>query len=159
MRQKIKSQKSLEKILARSRKRGKRIVFTNGCFDLIHPGHIRYLRRAKEAGDVLVIGLNSDASVRKLKGRGRPLMPQQKRAEVVASLESVDYVTVFSEPTPLKLIEKVRPHVLAKGGDWKRNAIVGKDFVESHGGRVRRIPYVKGYSTSQLIRRICQRFR
>lgn len=133
-------------------------MFTNGCFDILHPGHAYYLKRAKALGDILVIGLNSDTSVRKLKGKGRPITPQNKRAKLLASLEFVDFVTVFNEPTPLKLIEKVKPHVLVKGADWKKKDVVGKAFVESYGGKVRRVPYLKGYSTSALIKDISRKF-
>jgi rfaE bifunctional protein nucleotidyltransferase chain/domain len=136
------------------RRRGKRIVFTNGCFDLIHPGHVRYLRAARKLGDVLVVGLNSDASVRRLKGPGRPLVPQADRAEVLAALEMVDYVTVFSEDTPQRVITQVQPDVLVKGGDWTRDRIVGADIVRACGGTVRALRFARGYSTSGLLKRI-----
>ena len=129
MHRKIKNQKSLKKTLARFRKKGKRIVFTNCCFDFLHPGHIGYLKKSKNCGDLLVIGLNSDTSVRRLKGNGRPLTPQQKRAELLASLEFVDFVVIFNELTPIKLIRELEPHILIKGGDWRKKDIVGKDFV------------------------------
>lgn len=158
MHRKIRSQASLKKILELHRKKGKRIVFTNGCFDLLHPGHISYLRKAKRYGDLLILGLNSDTSVRRLKGKGRPLISQQKRAELLASLEFIDFITIFNDLTPIRLIKMFRPHVLIKGGDWQKENIVGKDFVESYGGKVRRIPYVKGYSTAGLIKNICRKF-
>jgi D-beta-D-heptose 7-phosphate kinase/D-beta-D-heptose 1-phosphate adenosyltransferase len=136
--------------LRRRQRRGERVVFTNGCFDLIHPGHIRYLRAAGRLGDVLVVALNSDASVRRLKGAGRPLVPVAARCEVVAALEMVDYVTVFGTDTPYDLIRLLRPDVLAKGGDWPIDRIVGADLVLARGGKVRSLPFAKGYSTSNL---------
>ncbi|HER07386.1 MAG TPA: D-glycero-beta-D-manno-heptose 1-phosphate adenylyltransferase [Bacteroides sp.] len=131
-----------------------RIVFTNGCFDLIHRGHVYYLSKAGEMGDVLVVGLNSDDSVRRLKGTGRPLNPQQARAEVLASLAFVDYVIVFHEDTPLNLILKVRPHVLVKGGDYSAGDVVGYREVISWNGRVEIVPLLEGYSTSSMIARL-----
>ena len=136
------------------RRRGRTVVFTNGCFDLLHYGHVRYLEAAKRKGDVLIVGLNTDASVRRLKGRGRPVTPQKERAAVLAALACVDYVTLFNEDTPLRLIRAVRPDVLVKGGDWKRSRIVGASDVASYGGRVLRIPLVKGRSTTGLLKRL-----
>jgi len=131
------------------------IVSTNGCFDLLHAGHVDYLERLKERTDVLIVGINSDASVRRLnKGPGRPLLPANERARLVAALRPVDYVTIFSEPTPLKVIRTIRPDFLAKGGDWKKEKIVGRDVVESSGGKVLVLPFVKGHSTTRLIQRI-----
>src|SRR5262245_42188042 len=117
------------------RRAGKRVVFTNGCFDLIHPGHVRYLRQARQLGDSLVVGLNSDGSVRALKGEGRPVLNQEERAEVLAALEIIDYVTVFDEDTPKELIAALLPDVLVKGGDWPVESIVGREEVEASGGR------------------------
>jgi rfaE bifunctional protein nucleotidyltransferase chain/domain len=154
MDRKIVGQTKLAAILARMRAKGKRVVFTNGCFDIIHVGHVKYLDRAKGLGDILVIGLNSDRSVRKLKGRSRPVNSEKDRAEVLSALKSVDYVTIFGEDTPEKLIMKLRPDVLVKGGDWKVKDIVGGDFVKSLGGKVASIPFVKGRSTSSLIAKI-----
>jgi D-beta-D-heptose 7-phosphate kinase/D-beta-D-heptose 1-phosphate adenosyltransferase len=128
---------------------GKKIVFTNGCFDLLHVGHVRYLSKAKKLGDVLVIGLNSDRSVSRIKP-GRPLTPEKQRAEVLSALSSVDYVTIFNEDTPLKLIKKVKPDILVKGADWAKEDIVGNDIVKE----VRTIPFVKGISTSKIIEKI-----
>ncbi len=154
---------SLEKILLRDqliiRRRewkdnGRRVVFTNGCFDLLHPGHIRLLEQARALGDVLVVGLNSDRSVRELKGPGRPLVPARERAEVLAALEAVEAVVIFEEPTPRELVAALRPDVLVKGGDWGPEEIVGREEVEAAGGRVERIPLVEGYSTSALIAKI-----
>ena len=136
----------------------KTVVFTNGCFDLLHPGHICLLEQARALGDVLVVAINSDASVRGLKGPGRPLVPQAERAEVLAALEAVDCVTVFDEPTPREIIREVLPDVLIKGGDWGENEIVGRAEVEAAGGRVERIPIVEGYSTTALIERVVKNF-
>jgi len=151
---KIRSIQRLKPILARWHRRGKRIVFTNGCFDLLHIGHLRYLQRARRFGDLLVVAINSDASVRKIKGLPRPLLPQAERAEVLAALSCVDYVTIFHQPDPLATVKALRPDVLIKGSDWGPNRIIGRDFVEGHGGRVRRVPLVKGESTSRLIKKI-----
>ena len=133
---------------------GRRIVFTNGCFDILHPGHIRYLQEARSLGDALVIGVNSDRSVRELKGPQRPILSALERCLVLSGLESVSYVTVFDEPTPLALIQSVLPHVLVKGGDWALEAIVGREFVEARGGRVERIRVREGWSTTRIIERI-----
>lgn len=130
-----------------------RIVFTNGCFDLLHRGHVYYLSRARELGDLLVVGLNSDASVSKLKGPGRPVNDQQARAEVLGALAFVDHVILFSEETPLELIRVVRPHLLVKGGDYNPEEIVGFREVTAWGGQVRTIPLMEGYSTSSIIRK------
>ena len=151
---KILSQSALKRRLAGLRRSGKRIVFTNGCFDLIHPGHICYLRAAKRLGDVLVVALNSDDSVRRLKGRGRPLVPGRDRCEVVAALEMVDYVTTFDDDTPYALIKDLQPDVLVKGGDWQPDEIVGADVVRARRGIVRSLPYARGYSTTALVRRV-----
>jgi D-beta-D-heptose 7-phosphate kinase/D-beta-D-heptose 1-phosphate adenosyltransferase len=149
----------LIRIRKKARKENKRVVFTNGCFDLLHRGHIEYLKKAKNLGDVLVIGLNSDYSVRRIKGKGRPLQDQKDRAEILTSLYFVDYVCIFKELTPLKLISKLVPDVLVKGGDWEINDIVGKEIVESHSGKVLNIKIVKGKSTQQIIQTIISRFR
>ncbi|HUK55259.1 MAG TPA: D-glycero-beta-D-manno-heptose 1-phosphate adenylyltransferase [Nitrospiria bacterium] len=151
---KVKTVPQLRSILARLRRRGERIVITNGCFDLLHVGHLRYLRRARRYGDRLVVAINSDRSVRKIKGPRRPLLPQAERAELLAALSCVDYVTIFDEPDPLKIITALRPDVLIKGSDWGQNKIIGRDVVERRGGRVRRVPLVKGVSTSRLIEKI-----
>jgi len=154
---------SAEKILSRDaliirrhqwKDNRRRVVFTNGCFDLLHPGHIRLLEQARALGDVLVVGLNSDGSMQRLKGPGRPLVPERERAEVMAALEAVEAVTVFDEPTPRELVAALVPDILVKGGDWGENEIVGRAEVEAAGGRVVRIPLLEGYSTSQLIAKI-----
>ncbi len=142
------------------KRQGKRVVFTNGCFDLLHPGHTRYLAEARKLGDVLLVALNSDQSVRELKGHGRPILPENERAEILAALESVDYVTIFDDPTPRAVISRLLPNILVKGGDWGPTEIVGREEVEAAGGKVVLIPAVPGYSTSQIIeaaRKIAQR--
>ncbi|MCX7823048.1 MAG: D-glycero-beta-D-manno-heptose 1-phosphate adenylyltransferase [Syntrophobacterales bacterium] len=131
-----------------------KIVFTNGCFDILHLGHLRYLEEAKGMGDILVVAINSDSSVREIKGSLRPIIPELARAELVAGLHCVDVVTIFSDPTPFRLISRIKPDVLVKGGDWALSAIVGRDFVESYGGRVVTVPLTKGFSTSYIIERI-----
>ena len=140
-------------LFAKLRAEGRRIVFTNGCFDILHAGHAQYLRRAAALGDVLVVGLNSDASVRRLKGEGRPVQRQRDRAYLLASLACVSFVVVFPEDTPAKLIEAVVPHVLVKGADWKGKEIVGGAFVRSHGGAVKTIRFLPGRSTTSIIAR------
>jgi D-beta-D-heptose 7-phosphate kinase/D-beta-D-heptose 1-phosphate adenosyltransferase len=136
------------------RRLGQRVVFTNGCFDVLHAGHVQYLHDARAQGDVLIVGLNSDASVRALKGSGRPLNPAGDRALVLAGLQAVDYVTVFDEATPRQLIEALRPDVLVKGADYRKHEVVGSDLVESYGGRVYLAPLREGYSTTGLLRRL-----
>ena len=137
------------------RKRNRRsVVFTNGCFDLLHPGHVRCLEQARALGDVLVVAINSDVGVHRLKGAGRPILPQGERAEILAALACVDYVTIFDEPTPHEIIARVLPDVLVKGGDWGMDEIVGRAEVEAAGGRVISISLEPGYSTSEIIERI-----
>jgi len=138
----------------REKRNGRRIVFTNGCFDLLHPGHIRSLELARQLGDALVVGLNSDASIRQLKGQGRPVLPEGERAEILAALESVDAVVIFDDPTPREVIARLLPDVLVKGGDWPGDQIVGRQEVEAAGGRVVSIPVVPGYSTSAMLEKI-----
>ncbi len=144
----------LLKIISLPEERRQRIVFTNGCFDILHAGHVLYLEKAKELGDILVIGLNSDDSVRRLKGEKRPLNNQQDRAIVLAGLSSVDYVIVFNEDTPYNLIKAVRPDILTKGGDWAKEDIVGSDIVLTDGGEVISLPYWQGLSSTNIINRI-----
>ena len=136
------------------KQKNKKIVFTNGCFDILHAGHVSYLSKAKSLGDILVIGLNSDSSVKKIKGKSRPVVSQKNRALLLAALEVVDFVVVFNEPTPAKLIKAVKPDILVKGGDWKKEEIVGAEFVESYGGKVKSLAYIKGLSTRGLIAKI-----
>jgi rfaE bifunctional protein nucleotidyltransferase chain/domain len=155
---KILSKDRLKKTIVEYKKEGKKIVFTNGCFDILHAGHVRYLNDAKKLGDILVLALNSDSSVRSIKGKPRPYIPQEERAYVVASLESVDYVTIFDEDTPLLLIEYLKPHILVKGGDWTEETVVGRDSVKKWGGRVVIMPEVKGISTTNIIEKIKKAF-
>lgn len=136
------------------RRQGRTVVFTNGCFDLLHPGHVRYLTQARALGDALVVALNSDRSVRALKGEGRPILNERERAEVIASLHAVDYVVIFEEETPRELIAKLLPDVLVKGGDWPLDEIVGRVEVEAAGGKVVSLPYVEGSSTTDIIKKI-----
>ena len=151
---KICTRESLKDKIDQLRKEGKKIVFTNGCFDILHVGHTRYLREAKRAGDILILALNSDESVRTLKGDKRPLVPEAERADVVASLESVDFVTIFHELTPLALIEFIKPDILIKGGDWEEENVVGRESLKRWGGRVVIIPEIKGSSTTNIIEKI-----
>ena len=156
---KIVKLQELIQIRKKAQKANKKVVFTNGCFDLLHRGHIEYLKKARKLGDILIVGLNSDSSVRKIKGQGRPIQKQADRGAILASLYFVDYVCVFSELTPLKLISKLTPDILVKGGDWRVKDIVGKEIVESHGGKVLSIKMVKGKSTRNIIQTILKRFR
>lgn len=140
---------------ARARAAGKRIVFTNGCFDLMHIGHTRYLQAARSMGDLLIVGVNSDASIRSLeKAPDRPIVPELQRAEVLAALGCVDFVVIFPEPDPARLIAALQPDVLVKGGDWAMDRIIGRDVVEARGGEVRTVPLVPGHSTTALLQRI-----
>jgi rfaE bifunctional protein nucleotidyltransferase chain/domain len=138
----------------REKRNARRVVFTNGCFDLLHPGHIRTLEQARELGDVLIVGLNSDRGVRQLKGEGRPVLPERERAEILAALECVDAVVIFDEPTPREVIARLLPDILVKGGDWADDKIVGREEVEAAGGRVVSVPVLPGHSTSEILRRI-----
>tara|TARA_X000000950_G_scaffold106628_3_gene134241 strand:- start:540 stop:1004 length:465 start_codon:yes stop_codon:yes gene_type:complete len=142
---------SLEEYCREIRLKNKKIVFTNGCFDILHPGHIHILSKAKSLGDILVVGLNSDLSVKKLKGDKRPLVSEDDRSRVLLSLRFVDYVIIFNELTPLKVIEKIKPDFLVKGGDYNENDIVGSDFVKASGGQVEIIKFLDGYSSSNYI--------
>jgi rfaE bifunctional protein nucleotidyltransferase chain/domain len=154
--EKIRKVKPLKNILGRLKARGKKIVFTNGCFDILHVGHIRFLRRAKKLGDILVIGLNTDRSVKTIKGDKRPVVSEKERAEILAALEFVDYVVLFDETDPFQLIQILKPHVLVKGADWPKRRIIGKKIVEELGGRVVRIPLVPGASSTGIIEKIIQ---
>jgi D-beta-D-heptose 7-phosphate kinase/D-beta-D-heptose 1-phosphate adenosyltransferase len=145
---------SIESACERWRSDGKRLVFTNGCFDLLHPGHLALLEYAANLGDVLIVAINDDESVRRLKGEGRPIYPARERAELLLALRWVDCVTVFVEDTPLAVIEKIRPGVLVKGAEYGAGRIVGEDFVKSYGGEVTRVPMREGYATSRIVRRI-----
>jgi D-beta-D-heptose 7-phosphate kinase/D-beta-D-heptose 1-phosphate adenosyltransferase len=156
---KIKQCDALKVLLDAKRERGKAIVFTNGCFDLLHVGHVKYLQKARQLGDLLVLGLNSDASIRRLKGPKRPLIGQEERAHILAALDCIDYVVIFDEDTPLELIAALRPHILVKGGDYTPEGVVGKEIVESYGGRVELIQFVDGRSTTNIIDKILQEYR
>ena len=138
----------------REKRNGRHVVCTNGCFDILHPGHIRSLEQARELGDALIVGLNGDDSVRQLKGEGRPVLPEQERAEILAALECVDAVVIFDDLTPREVIARLLPDVLVKGGDWAGDQIVGRDEVEAAGGRVVSAPVVPGYSTTEILRKI-----
>lgn len=156
---KILPPEELKPELDRQRLCGKTIVFTNGCFDILHAGHVRYLKKAKGYGDTLVLGLNSDASVKSIKGEKRPIVSAPQRAEVLAELQTVDFITIFDEPDPLKLIEFLEPDILVKGADWPENKIIGAEEVRKRGGRVVRIEFVPGISTSEIIGRIIDLYR
>ncbi|MFN3534022.1 MAG: D-glycero-beta-D-manno-heptose 1-phosphate adenylyltransferase [Desulfatiglandales bacterium] len=151
---KIKSMAEAIEEIHKVKSESKKVVFTNGCFDILHMGHVRYLSEARDLGDFLVVGLNSDESIRKIKGPKRPIQDERSRAEVLAGLSFVDMVVLFSDETPLSLILALRPDVLVKGGDWKLDEIVGAKEVWGWGGKVEVIPYLKGYSTSDVIDRI-----
>ncbi len=151
---KVKSLAAVIRAVRRAQAVGRRVAFTNGCFDLLHRGHIRYLEQARALGDLLVVAINSDASVRRLKGPGRPVVAAEARAEVLAALAVVDLVVIFDELDPARVIRAVRPNVLVKGGDWPVDQIVGADIVRANGGEVRSLPFVEGFSTSALIRRM-----
>ena len=158
MKEKIKTRDELKKIIHDLKKNGKRIVFTNGCFDLLHVGHVRYLEQAKSLGDVLVVGINSDRSVRGLKGPRRPILPVEERGEILSGLGCTDYITVFEEPTPFDLISLLQPDVLVKGGDWTPEQVVGREVVEGSGGRVVILPFVEGSSTTNIIDVILEKY-
>lgn len=151
---KIAAAAGLRRILSSLQKKKKTVVFTNGCFDLLHAGHVRYLRKARALGDVLVVGVNTDASVRRLKGAHRPLVGLAHRMEMLSALEPVDYVVAFGEQTPESLIRKLQPDILVKGADYKQHQIAGGSFVKNGGGRVVRIPLVHGLSTSNIVSKI-----
>jgi len=155
---KLKNKFALKKLIAGPRANGKKIVFTNGCFDILHYGHAKYLEETKAKADILIVAVNSDVSVQKLKGQNRPLISQKFRAKMVAALESVDYVVIFPEATPLKIIEFLKPDVLIKGGDWAESNIVGGEFVKSYGGKVSSVRFIQGFSTTGIIKKIVKTF-
>lgn len=156
---KIKTIAELAPLLSLLRATGQTIVFTNGCFDLIHPGHTRYLARARSLGDILVVAINSDASVRSIKGDKRPINTEADRAETLAALEAVDFVTIFNEPDPYRVIAALQPDVLVKGGDWPIEKIIGRDIVQGRGGRVVNVPYIDGASTTGIIEKILKIYK
>lgn len=154
MPEKLKSLGELAAIAAAARANGQTVVFTNGCFDLLHRGHVHTLRQAKAAGDLLIVAVNSDRSVKSIKTAQRPILPETDRIELIAAMEMVDYVILFDDPDPYQLIAAIKPQVLAKGGDWSSAEIIGADIVQAAGGRVALIPYLKGFSTTEIIERI-----
>ena len=156
---KIKKRDELKKILEKHKSVGKKIAFTNGCFDILHVGHVRYLNEAKSLADILVVAVNSDASVRKIKGDKRPLVPQNERAEVLSALEFVDYIVIFDETDPYEIISQLLPDVLVKGADWGLENIIGRDIVERNGGKVVRIELAEGASTSNIVKIILDRYK
>lgn len=156
--EKIKTLDEIVLIRQRLRSEGKRLVFTNGCFDILHAGHVRYLNQARALGDALVLGLNSDKSVRALKGEGRPIVPEDERAEVLAALACIDFIFIFDDLTPQRVIDAIVPDILVKGADWGISEIVGRETVEKAGGSVRNIPLVGGTSTTNIIHKILSQF-
>ena len=158
MKNKVKNHDELREIMEDLRSAGKKVVFTNGCFDILHTGHVRYLNIAKGYGDVLVVAINSDDSIRVIKGEKRPIVPQSERAEVLAALSMVDYVTIFEEDDPHHVIAELMPDVLVKGGDWAVDEIIGRDIVEADGGHVYSIPYIEGSSTTNIIETVLERY-
>ncbi len=155
---KLKTIEELKKLVQQLRKKGKKIVFTNGCFDILHAGHLYCLEKAKKSGDVLIVALNSDGSIRKLKGSGRPIIPEKDRAYLIAGLACVDYCTIFDELTPARVIKEIKPDVLVKGADYKKDEVVGQDIIKSEGGRIITVPLVAGRSTSSIIRKIIKEY-
>jgi len=151
---KIKSLSALSREIARLKKNGRVVVFTNGCFDILHYGHAQYLQSAKNKGDILVVAVNSDSSIKKIKGKNRPIVDQKNRLGLLSALGCIDYLTLFNEETPLEVIRRIKPDILVKGADWKKSNIVGSDFVRSYGGKVLTVKLVKGLSTTNLIKRI-----
>ena len=147
---KLKNLSALKKIVGQLKKKRKKISFTNGCFDILHPGHVKTFKEAKKKGDILIVGLNSDVSVKKIKGKKRPVMNQRARVQVLEAIESIDYIVIFNEETPIKVIEALRPHTLVKGGDWHKDKIVGANLVK----KVVRVKLEKGHSTTNIIKKI-----
>ncbi|MCM8785885.1 MAG: D-glycero-beta-D-manno-heptose 1-phosphate adenylyltransferase [Candidatus Omnitrophica bacterium] len=156
---KVKTIEEIKKISLKLKREGKTIVFTNGCFDIIHPGHIRVLKKAKSMGDILIVGLNSDKSIRMIKGKGRPIIDQKGRCEILSCFSMVDYVVIFEEKTPKKLIKTILPNFIIKGGDYKEEEVIGKDIIKKYGGKVIIVPLYKKYSTTNLIRKIYENFK
>ncbi len=154
----IKTRSEIIEIRNKLRKQKRKVVFTNGCFDLIHSGHIDYLTKAKKLGDVLIVGINSDSSVRRIKGENRPIIAENERCIILSNLKPVDFVTLFDEDTPMELIEELKPDILVKGSDWKINEIVGREVVEKSGGSVKTIDFVSDQSTSKIINSILKRY-
>jgi len=155
----VKTRSEIVEIRNKLKKEKKKVVFTNGCFDLIHSGHVDYLTRAKKLGDILIVGINSDSSVRRIKGEKRPITPEKERSIIISNLKPVDFVTLFEEDTPAELIKELKPDVLVKGSDWQINEIVGRDVVEKSGGIVKTIDFVTDQSTSKIIDSILKRYK
>lgn len=155
----ILSREELKKVRAQLRTEKKKVVFTNGCFDLIHSGHVDYLIKSKQLGDILIVGLNTDESVKRIKGDKRPILKQDERAFIISNLKPVDYVTFFDEDTPAEIISDLIPDILVKGADWSLDKIVGRDVVEANGGEVKTIEFVNGQSTSKIIQTILSRYK
>ena len=158
IRDKIKNIKQLRTTISHLKSRGRKIVFTNGCFDILHFGHAKYLEEAKNKGDILVVGVNSDSSIKKIKGDKRPVISEANRLKLIAALGSVDFAVLFKESTPLNLIKQLKPDILIKGSDWGKKDIVGSDIVSSYGGKVMTVKLVKGLSTTSLIKKIAKEF-
>lgn len=156
---KIKNLKQLSLITKKLKKSDKIIAFTNGCFDIIHAGHVKYLEDAKKKCDILIVGINSNNSTKRVKDESRPIINENDRTSIIAALESVDYAIIFKEETPLKIIKILKPNILIKGSDWKKKDIVGANFVKSYGGRIITSPYIKGYSTTSIIKSIVKKFK
>ncbi len=158
LKSKIKTLPDTKNEVKKLQQQGKKIVFTNGCFDILHAGHVDIFQQARELGDALVVAINSDSSIKKIKGEKRPVVPQEQRMQVVAALESVDFVVVFSEEDPLKVIKEIQPDILVKGGDWEVETIIGREIVEKKGGKVCSIPLMEGISTTNIIEVVKKRF-
>jgi len=154
----IKNHLKLQKIVSGLRLQGKKIIFTNGCFDILHYGHVKYLEDSKKKGDILIVAINSDASIKSIKGNKRPITQEKDRLRIIAGLQSVDYVTIFDDDTPIKLIMLLKPDILIKGADWKKNKIVGSGFVLKHGGKIYSVNLIPGRSTTSLINKIAKSF-
>jgi len=144
----------IKNIVNKLKKKGKKIVFTNGCFDILHTGHIKLLKKAKGLGDILIVGINKDSSIKKLKGKGRPIMDEKQRIEIISAIEFVDYVVPFGQTTPENLIRIIKPDIIVKGGDYKKDEVIGKDIVEKYGGKVYIFPLLKNISTTKIINKI-----
>lgn len=154
MKNKLKTWDEIAHIIKELKKQNKKIVFTNGCFDILHSGHVKYLAEAKGLGDILILGLNSDSSVKRLKGKERPINNEQERAVVLSALSSISYIVIFEEDTPYNTINHIKPNILVKGGDWKPKDIVGSDIVSSYNGEVRSLSYIDGQSTTDIINKL-----
>ncbi len=157
MKNKVLSRDALLKKIRSIKEEGKTLGFTNGCFDILHPGHIDFIAKAKKHVDYLVLGLNSDSSVRAIKGNSRPINSQDFRAKILSALEDVDYIAIFDEPTPYEILSLIKPDYLFKGADWKDKVVVGRDILKEYGGKVKLLPYLKGYSTTSILKKICKK--